>query len=108
MSLSTRTSRWRVLDYAWDPASSPAPVVTGPLGARRATAVVDDLMGTWSEGGTRRNLLIAPEDRNAFPFEGSYVGYVAQPAHRSGGDWVVPVAVYGRRDHGRWWRQACH
>ena len=104
--LNTRTGRWDVLDYAWDASASPAPIVTGSLGAQRAFTTVEDLLSAWNVGETRRNLLVGPADRAAFPFTGRRMGYLLQPPVRSARGWTVPVVVYGERAEDQWWRSA--
>ncbi len=102
--LDTRSGNWTVLDYAWEAVASPAPVVTGPLGARRAIQVAGDLLGGWN--GARRNLVVEPSDRGAFPFESRGLGYTLGDPVRSEKGWSVPATVYGPIDGEQSWRSA--
>ena len=105
--LDVSTERWAVLDYAWDPAASPAPVARGPIGAERATSVVGDLMINWNRGGLQRNLLVEERDRAIFNTEERWgLEYIARPATRVEGGWAVPVTAVMARGRHQVWRSA--
>lgn len=104
--LAPATGRWTVLDYAWDATSSPAPAVTGPLGARRAVTVATDLLNSWNSGGTKRNLLVDKSDRGYFTSDRWGAGYILGAATRTGQSWSVPATVYVTRNGIQQWLRA--
>ncbi len=103
--LDSSSGAWTVLDYAWEPTSSPAPVVTESLEARRARSAAADLLNHWNKAPTRRRMLTPRADRNVIPFHDRWLGYSLGAATKSGTGWVVPATVYGSMKGGKGWRE---
>ena len=85
---------WRVMDYAWDPAFSPAPAVDGPLEVQQAVRLTRTLL--WSLEGAKANLLLDdPVASTLAPFD--HVGYTLGTPRAVGEDgWIVPTTMFGR------------
>jgi hypothetical protein len=89
---------WKVLDYAWDAAFSPAPTVLGPLPAQRAVQLTRTLL--WSLDEAEAGLLLEePVQATLAPFE--HPGFVFGVPRAEGDDgWVVPATGFGRTRDG--------
>lgn len=90
--------RWTVLDYAWDPVWSPAPVATGQPAAEEAVRLTQSLL--WSLGKERADLLLADsfsEDLTPFERPGFTIGRPERVARLG---WVVPATAFGRTEEG--------
>jgi hypothetical protein len=91
------TQRWTTLDYAWDPAWSPAPVATGPVGAQEAVRLTRDLIWglVWGREEVDPDLLISRAGGGELvPFDRP--GYAFGSPVRAGNGWIVPATTYGR------------
>lgn len=101
-----RSEEWTVLDYAWDPATSPAPTISGPLGAKRAVGAASDFLNSAPRGTRQAQLLLdtaIPDD--IFPNKGWGRNVIGEPIRsaleraaeekRNGGTWDVPAMIYG-------------
>jgi hypothetical protein len=88
------TGEWTVLDYAWEAASSPAPVVTGGLDARRALEAAHDVMGQIRRPGRMIELLTGQRGRNLLSMQ--QLGYALSNPVKVGDSWTVPGVSYGR------------
>ena len=92
-----RTKSWNIIDYSWEPTTTPAPVAWGPPGAQDAIALTRDLFTWWHRRPQTAELILGREPRGALlPARGN--NYVIGIARRVAGDWVVPVYLYGRNE----------
>ncbi len=93
------TGWWTVLDYAWDPAWSPAPPAPGSLEAAAAASLVRHLLWTWNRFPDRAGLLL---EGGGNPHLVSFrrLGFTFSAPERSAGGWAVPAALFGRTDGG--------
>ncbi|MGH2649951.1 MAG: TolB family protein [Actinomycetota bacterium] len=93
------TGRWTVLDYAWDPAWSPAPPAVGSLEAAAAASLVRHLLWTWNRFPDRAGLLL---EGGGNPDLASFrrLGYTFSAPERSAGGWSIPATLFGRTDGG--------
>jgi WD40-like Beta Propeller Repeat len=93
------TGRWTVLDYAWDPAWSPAPPVAGSLEAAAAASLVRHLLWTWNRFPDRAGLLL---EGGGNPDLASFrrLGYTFSAPERSAAEWSIPATLFGRTDGG--------
>ena len=93
------TDRWTVLDYAWDPAWSPAPPAPGSLEAAAAASLVRHLLWTWNRFPDRAGLLL---EGGGNPHLVSFrrLGFTFSAPERSAGGWSVPATLFGRTDGG--------
>jgi hypothetical protein len=96
--LDTRSGSWQMLDHAWDPVTSPAPVARRLLSAR-AVSASEDLLGSW-RGRMRRFRLLTggPVERRRLPFR--LYGFTVGRPTRSGNGWRLPATVFGRGKEG--------
>jgi hypothetical protein len=85
----TRKDQWTVLDYAWEPATSPAPAWHGPLEARRARDLVEGFV--WYAG---KSQLIGELESIRSKFRRPE--WVVRNPERDGESWIFPVHAYGR------------
>jgi hypothetical protein len=93
------TRRWTVLDYAWDPAWSPAPPAAGSLEAAAAASLVRHLLWTWNRFPDRAGLLLqGGGNPTLVSFRG--LGFTFSQPERSAGGWSVPATLFGRTDNG--------
>jgi hypothetical protein len=93
------TSRWTVLDYAWDPAWSPAPPAAGSLQAAAAASLVRNLLWTWNRFPDRAGLLIeGGGNPDLVSFRG--LGFTFSAPERSAGGWSIPATLFGRTEQG--------
>lgn len=90
------TGDWTVLDYAWEAASSPAPVVTGRLDARRVDDAAHDLMGQIRRPGRKIELLTGNRGGDVPTMK--QLGYTLSKPVRVGDSWTVAGVSYGRVD----------
>lgn len=93
--------RWTMLDYAWDPAWSPAPVASGPVGAEEAARLTRELVAAlvWRADEVDPGLLLdGPTDGELAPFDRP--GYAFGSPTRAGGGWSVATTIYGRLGDG--------
>jgi hypothetical protein len=90
------TGKWTVLDYAWEAASSPAPVVTGGLDARRALDAAHDVMGQIRRPGRMIELLTGNRGGDVLTMK--QLGYTLSKPVRAGDSWTVPGVSFGRID----------
>jgi WD40 repeat protein len=93
------TSRWTVLDYAWDPAWSPAPPALGSVEAAEAASLVRHLLWTWNRNPDRAGLLLqggGNPDLVSF----RRLGFTFSPPERSADGWSIPATLFGRTDGG--------
>jgi hypothetical protein len=90
--------RWTILDYAWEPAYSPAPVSYGSLEAVRAERLAHTV--AWSLDRRDRGSLLLAEDAPAslVPFE--HAGFLFQEPRASAGGWLIGATAYGQRGSG--------
>jgi hypothetical protein len=103
--LDARSQTWRVLDYAWEPTASAAPVLTGTFEQRRAIEAVKDLMSSWNlKSRIQRSLLMPHGDPSVIPVTDRWIGLVTRTPVKGAEDWVVPGVVYGHSQRGRVFR----
>jgi hypothetical protein len=88
------TGKWTVLDYAWEAASSPAPVVTGGLDARRVANAAHDVMGQIRRPGRMIELLSGQRGGNVLAFE--QMGYTLSKPEKTEDSWTVAGVSFGR------------
>lgn len=90
-----RTQEWTILDYAWDPTTSPAPTIVGPLGSRRAVGAANDLLRS-APRRTRQAQLLSDGaiPRGLFPNKG-WGNYMIRAPRRAADGWLVPASVHG-------------
>ncbi len=93
------TSRWTVLDYAWDPAWSPAPPAPGSLEAAAAASLVRHLLWTWNRFPDRAGLLLQ-ESGNPDLVSFRRLGFTFSAPERSADGWSIPATLFGRTDGG--------
>lgn len=98
-AVDPQTKEWAVLEHAWEPAVSPAPIVMGPIEAQRAVNAAERFLGGKS-GRTDGALLLANRvfERPLLPFTAATV-LTANPERVEDG-WMVPATVYGRTKEG--------
>jgi hypothetical protein len=95
---------WTVLPYAWHPASSPVPMVMGPLAAQRALSTATDLLQYWNRYPDRlKTILLGRKDPTLLPFRA--VSFVLDPPQKVAPGWDVPAFAYGRGSTGFGYRQ---
>lgn len=94
------TGTWTLMDYAWDPAWSPAPPALGSLESAQAASLVRELLWRWSgsEPDQVALALSGPTDPSLLPFK--RLGFTFGEAARRGPAWVVPATVFGRTGDG--------
>ncbi|MGH2740636.1 MAG: TolB family protein [Actinomycetota bacterium] len=98
-AVDPESKQWSVLEHAWEPAVSPAPIVMGPIEAQRAVIAAESfLSGEPGRTGRAQLLLNRPFDRSLLPFRGASV--LAGAPERAEDGWLVPVTVYGRSREG--------
>lgn len=101
-----RNETWTVLDHAWDPATSPAPTISGPLGAKRAFGAANDFLNSAPRGTRQSQLLLDGEiPGDIFPNKGWGRNAIGEPIRsdleraaeekRKRGAWDVPAMIYG-------------
>lgn len=92
--LDTGTGDWTTLDYAWDPAISPAPPATGSLGSARAVALVQHLL--WRAHRRPGDAALVLEDGSTGPItDFRNLGFTFGPPGRARGGWLVPATLFG-------------
>lgn len=97
--LDPRTGRWRVMDYAWDPAWSPAPPAAGRGRASRATALVQHLLWRWHRNPSSTSLVLQGRPAPAVTAFDEF-GFAFGDPHRVRGAWRIPTTVYGTTANG--------
>lgn len=98
--LDLRTGDWSVLDYAWSGSASPAPTSSGPLGARRASRLTSDILGTWGRDREYSAAAIMVADRAEDLMWRRLRGHVAGVPVRTEAGWAVPATLYARDSGG--------
>ena len=88
-----KTGEWTILDYAWEPSTSPTPTITGPLERGDARTAADMLFANWHRRPQRSELLsIGDFPNNLFPWR--YFGWVLHDPYQTEGRWIVPALAY--------------
>ncbi len=94
-----QTGIWSLMDYAWDPAWSPAPPAVGRLEAQRAATLVRELLIAMDRHPEDAALILGrPADPSLVPFH--RMGYTLDEPTRMDGGWSVPATVFGRTEKG--------
>ena len=94
--LDTGSGAWKVLDYAWDPATSPAPVAR-QLGSDRAASAAQDLLMYWRWRPRRAELLTGGAlESKVLPFK--LFGYTLGDPVRTEDGWRMEATAFGRAD----------
>lgn len=96
--LNLASGDWTVRDYAWSGIATPAPTVSGPLGAQRATRLAGDYFGSHRRGGdyTAAALLVGDDDDALL--DGGRGGHILGTPARTDSGWSVPATLYARSD----------
>ncbi len=99
--LNVPAGSWTLIDYAWQPDASPAPVAIRNFGERRARYLAGDLLFQSRHGGTRLMLLRGGE--GAEPALTGFKGYInnlVDTPHKTPNGWQVPIFIFGQRKDG--------
>jgi hypothetical protein len=88
------TERWTVMDYAWDPVWSSAPVAAGPIAAMRALRLTSSVLWSLRRPDRAALLLEEPVATPLLPFRHPQYT-VGVPTRLAGGGWSVPATAYG-------------
>lgn len=91
-----QTGTWTILDYAWEPAWSPAPPAVGPIERQAAAAAAFDLLGTLGRDPERAGILLAEALDPGLLVDDFGFGF-GTPVERKRA-WAVPANIYGRSE----------
>ena len=90
-----RDLEWTVIDYAWEPATSPVPALSGPMDAPFVKGVVERLLYSWNYAPRRVETIAgSPLDPTVIPMK--WLSFKLEPPRRAGEEWKVPGFVWGK------------
>ena len=104
--LDLDSGKWTVLDYAWSPAATTAPTASGPVGARRAMRLAEDIFSSSRQRSdtSAAALMIGKRDRDAM--SKWLGGYTLGEPTKTGDGWGVYATIYGSRHRRYYYRNA--
>jgi hypothetical protein len=93
------TERWTIMDYAWDPVWSPAPVAAGPIASVRAFRLASSVLWSLRRSDRAALLLEEPVVERLVPFRHPQFT-LGTPEPLADGAWSVPAAAFGTDGRG--------
>jgi len=92
-----RATKWTVIDYAWEPASSPTPAASGPLDEHFVRGVLERFLHSWDYAERRAEHIAGrPVDPSILPMK--WLSFKLDKPRRAGKVWNVHGYVWGQTD----------